>query len=314
MALTITRIAEFAIPRLYDGTFGFYDGTYDHLVGGWTSGDISYKTHYRSSDNGANWTQIADFPYEFHTAATAVVNNVGYVVGGDVFAPSQQGDFRRDSYKYQSGAWTQISANCGIGDRCLTGFAYHEGAFYMVGGQSTIAKSSAIHTVLRSTDDCASFQQIVADTRTIGFKGGNLWGSVVSYKGLLWKICGEVYYEGSAPWRREADTAIWTSPDGINWTHVADFKGVGGGYPQTIVYNDKIWLIGRYHGNYLNIDGIWTIEKLANGRIKQTYMGSTASSYGSRHAIAAWVNPTGLMLFGGSNNATAQQDVWRITE
>lgn len=312
MSLNFTRVAEFALPVLYDGTFGFNDGTYDHLVGGWTAGDVSYKTHYRSADNGANWSAQPDFDYEFHTAATAVVNNVAYLVGGDVFAVDMHADWERSSNKFESGAWSQIAADCDIQNRCLMGFAYHEGDFYIVGGQSDINKTDAYHTVMKSTDNCANFTQIVADTRTVGFKGGNLWGCVVSYKGLLWKICGEVYYEGAAPWLREADTAIWTSPDGVTWTHTCDFKGVGRGYPQCLVYNDKIWIFGGYHGNHLNLDEIWTIEKLTSGRIVQTYMGT--ADYGGRHAMAIWAGANGIMMFGGSNNSTAQQDCWLITE
>lgn len=310
--MNMTLLNAAALPAIYDGTFGFNDGTYDHLVGGWTAGSVSYKTHYRSADNGATWSAQADYAYEFHTAATAVVNNVAYIVGGDVFAPSMNGDWNRSSNKFESGAWSQISANCGIGDRCLMGFAYHEGDFYAVGGQSAINKTDAIHTVIKSTNNCASFTQIVADTRTIGFKGGNLWGCVVSYKGLLWKICGEVYYEGAALWRRESDTAIWTSPDGVTWTHACDFKGYGRGYPQCIVYNDKIWIFGGFHGNHFNLNEVWTIEKTTAGRIIQTYLGT--ADYGGRHAMAIWEGANGILMFGGSDNAVPNQDCWLITE
>lgn len=303
-----------------DGAFGFSDGTYDYVVGGWTGGSTSLKTFWRSSDSGANWSAQSDFAYKFHFASATVVNNVAYVVGGDFYNFTVDGAYRKDAYKFESGSWTQISADCGIGNRCLAALVHLNGDFYLIGGQSDTTKNNVFDTVLKSTDGCANFTSLVADTKPSGFRGGLLSGAFVTYKNLIWKIGGGIYTDTSKA--REYDTAIYTSPNGVDWTYRGEFRGPGRNYSQLCVYNDKIYLFGGFNditsGSHTespgNLSDYWTIELLSSGKIVQTYKG--LCDWGSRHAHAIWTNSSGVMFFGGSGKAGGfiTGECWLFTE
>ena len=107
------------------------------------------------------WRRAAqtDFNHKFHTAASCVVDDKAYIVGGDFFNPSIDGDYRRSSHKFESGSWSQIASNAGIGNRCLGGMVYLNGSFgfYIVGGQDDISGTNVSDTVMRSDDGCQSF-------------------------------------------------------------------------------------------------------------------------------------------------------------
>lgn len=290
-----------------DGAFGFSDGTADYVVGGWTGGSTSLKAFWKSTDVGANWVQQSDFAYKFHFGAVCVYNNVAYVVGGDYYNFTVDGAYKKSSYKFQGGAWTQIASDCGMGNRCLAALVCLGGDFYLIGGQSDLTKNNVFDTVLKSTDGCASFTSILADTKPSGFRGGLVGGAYCVYKNLIWRVGGGIYTDTAKA--REYDTAIYTSPDGINWTYRGEFKGPGRNYSQLAVYNDKIYIFGGFNdltsGSHVespgNMKDYWTIELLSSGRIVQTYKG--LCDWGTRHAHTVWANSSGLMMFGGSGKA-----------
>ena len=303
-----------------DGVFGFNDGTYDYLTGGWAGGSTTYNYFYRSSDDGATFSAQTAFTFNAHTFQSCVANNVAYIVGGDTYNKTVGGDWKRSSHKFESGAWSQIAANPGIADRCLGALVYHNDDFYLIGGQYNLTVASAYHTVLRSTDGLTTFTEVLSDTRTQGFFGGLLWGSVVSYKGLLWKIGGGVYTD-TPYWCRKYDTNIFSSPDGVSWTWRGRFKGAGRNYPQCLVFNDKIYVFNGFnpltHANVQspgNMSDYWTLELLSSGKIVQTYKGTT--DWGTRHALACWLGNGGIMMFGGSGGVggTPTRECWLYTD
>lgn len=307
-----------------DGVFGFSDGTYDYLLGGWQSG-ATRKDFHRSADGGVTFTAQTDFGYRAHTwqACFDIDEGKAYLVGGDTYNQISEGDWRRSSHKFEAGSWSQIAANPGIENRCLGSLVKLGDDFYLIGGQDVHTNNTptVYDTVLKSTDGLQTFTTILADTKTQGFRGGLLWGSCVAYKGEIWKVCGSIYLASPNLWRRGYETNILSSSDGITWTWRARFKGAGRHYHQCVVYNEKIYVFNGFHGTVVsltdspgNLKDFWTIEKLSSGKIVQTYKG--LCDWGSRHAATVWANHNGIMFFGGTGTASdlACQDCWLYTE
>lgn len=294
------------IPAM-DGTWGFYGNGADYLVGGWDGVAPTYKTVFKSVNNGVSWTSLADFNHNFHTAATCVIDGVGYIVGGDQLSPTVDGDWRRSSHKFDSSTetWTQIAANPGIANRCLGGLAYLNGSFFMLGGQSDNDGTITYDTVLRSDDGLETFSEIQSDTKTQGFSNPLSWGSFLVHQNQLWSVCGSRHVDPHGKF-------IFSSSDGITWTYRGSFRGLSRTYCQVLSHNGRLWVFNGWNAKFNstgnpagNLRDVWTIDTLNGGRIVQTYQGLTAWS--SRHAMSIWSNPNGIMCALGIGN-----DCWML--
>jgi hypothetical protein len=282
-------------PDARDGCFGFSIGSNDYIAFGWKGSNLSQKDFYKSTNGGSSYTQQSDLPFEKrHTAATYVLSNSVYVVGGDVFYPAT------DSWVFNGTTWTQKAANCGIGARNMMGAAYHNGAFYIIGGQvGRYINQGKYDNVLKSTDNCVSFQQIA----TTPFTGGNLWGACASFRGRIWKICGGIYDDTSLN-NRTYPKEIFSSADGITWVYEGIFPGSGRQYHQTIVWKDKIWVIGGFYNSGSTTDNLGDTWYSSNG-IDWTQV--TGTKITDLHALTAWVASTGsIHTFGGSTDPDTQ--------
>lgn len=288
-----------------DGFLGVHSGGADYLIGGWNAIGRQRSTVYKSTDGGVTWVQQPDFYQAAHCMASAIKNDILYIVGGDV-----ENGQNSLAYQFDSGTFTEIVEDCGINNRVLGGMAQLNGDFYYVGGQVGLEINQGIfNTVLKSTDNCQSFSVIKADTKP-QFKGGLLWGGIVAYKGLLWKICGGLF--DTLPTIRTYDTQVFSSPDGITWTSRGMFKGVGRHFHQCIVYKGRIYLFGgfnSYYGN--NLDDIWSMG-YSNGKVDWRYEGT--APWGTAHALSVWNSGDSLLMFGGSANPDniEMQQCWQI--
>jgi hypothetical protein len=291
-------------PDERDGCFGFSIGSDDFIAFGWKSGGVgSNKEFFKSTNGGVSYTQLSDLSFsKRHTAATFTLSDKVYVVGGDATNPAT------DSWTFDGTTWTKKADDCGIGVRCLMGAAYHNGAFYLIGGQKDqFISSGKYDNVLKSTDNCVSFTQIA----TTPFTGGNLWGSCVSYKGRIWKICGGIYDDTSIN-NRTYPKEIYSSADGITWVYEGIFPGSGRQYHQTIVWKDKIWVIGGFFSTPNdNLGDTW----YSTNGIDWTQL--TGSAITDLHAMTAWIASTGsIHTFGGSTdpNTTTTKKYHILTE
>jgi hypothetical protein len=285
------------VPAM-DGTWGFYANGADYLVGGWDGTEPTYKTVFKSTNQGVTWSALADFNHQFHTGATCVVNGVGYIVGGDQLSPSVDGDWRRSSHKFENETWTQIASNPGIENRCLACLVHLNSSFYLIGGQSDNSGTIAYDTVLRSDDGLETFTTILSDTKLQGFSNWLSWGSCVVHQGLIWSVCGSRH-------TGEHGRFIFSSPDGVTWTYRGTLRGMSRTYCQVVSHNGRLWVFNGHNGRFDsagnptgNLRDVWTIDVLNGGRVVQTYQGLTGWS--ARHAMSIWSNPQGIMCTLGT--------------
>lgn len=310
-----------AVAQLGDGTWGFYVNGEDWMCGGWTSTPpYTVDNVWKSTNNGVTYDAQTDFPWAFHTPMSVVVNNVAYIVGGDTINFTNEGDYRRASYKLESGVWSQIAANPGIANRCLGCLVYLNGSFYLIGGCTTTQKATATfyRTVLRSDDGLQTFTEILSDTRTQGFDTPLAHGAYCVHRGKIWRIGGGYH---DAWYLQEPENSIYSSVNGITWDYRGRFKGLGRIYPQLVSHNGKLYVFnGANLGGYESTNAVqsssdpdlrdyWTIEELNGGRLIQTYKGLTGWSH--RHAAAIWSSPYGIRCFCGS---VAVADMWTLEE
>ena len=291
-----------------DGQFACELNSNSYTLGGWTSGGGSNKNVYKSADL-ITWNQLPDAPWtDRHTFGQFILNDIAYVVGGDVFTPAS------DSWKFENDIWTELSSDCGIGNRSLMGSVVHNGDFYLIGGQLTINGTGDLFTtVMKSTDLGVSFSVIQANTP---FGNGNCYGNPISFNGYIWVFAGGIYDE-SSEWFQYQKIA-WRSLDGISWecVGVAPFTPVQ--YTQVIVWDSKIWIMGGNNqfmknkdrfdsvGNsnqvYCSIDGIeW--RELKN------------PSWEPKHAHSLFIKGSDLILVNGTGGGTPNmKEVWKLSK
>jgi hypothetical protein len=279
-------------PAARDGSWGFSIGGNDFIAFGWTSALGSDKEFYKSTNNGTSYTQQTDVPFtKRHTAATFNLDGSAYVVGGDVFTTAT------DSWVFNGTTWTQKASDCGIGTRNLMGAAYLNGNFYLIGGQvGRFISSGKFDNVLRSTDNCVSFTQVA----TTPFTGGNLWGACAAFKGRIWKVGGGIYDDTAGLALRTYPKEIYSSADGITWVYEGMFPGSGRQYHQTIVFDNKLWVIGGFFNSGATTDNLGDTWYSSNG-VDWTQL--TGSAITDLHAMTIWVGSDNkLHSSGGSTD------------
>lgn len=295
-----------AIPGM-DGVFGFHGSGKEFLVGGWDGTAPTYKTVFKSANRGITWSALADFNHKFHTAATCVVNGIAYIVGGDQLSPTVDGDWRRSSHSFNTSTetWTQIAANPGIQNRCLSGMAFFNDSFYLIGGQDNNSGTTVYDTVLRSDDGLQTFSVIQSNTRAQGFHNPLSWGTVLVHQNKLWSVCGSRHVDPHGK-------HLFKSDDGITWQYVATFEGLSRSYCQVISHNGRLWIFNGHNSTHNstgnptgNLNDVWTVDILNGGRIVQTNQGTTGWS--RRHAMSIWSTPGGIMCALGSDG-----DCWLL--
>ncbi|MEJ7914076.1 MAG: Ig-like domain-containing protein, partial [Chitinophagaceae bacterium] len=204
-----------------------------YSFGGWSVPEESFSDVYLSNGDLSLWKKLPDAPWHGrHVFGMAQLNKATYVVGGDnlhsVF----------DVWKTLDGQnWTLLSDNI-LGNRIYYGCTTHNGYIYVVGG-------SGYDDVWRSRDGIT--WEMVADQ--VGFlKKENFAGSLASFGGKLWMVCGGGSGGGTGIARKE----VWSSTDGRVWNQEKNFGGSERYYTDVCVWDNKLWVVGGYSSEESN--------------------------------------------------------------
>jgi hypothetical protein len=308
-----TQVTATGLPSVRDGSFGFSIGTKHYICLGWISGNTRYNDWYESSNlAGTSWSSMGTITgsEDKHTVASFITPSAAYFVNGDIFNISIEGAYQKDSFKFNGTSWTEQTTDCGLGDYSLMGSAYHNGEYYTIGGQKRydydLGNSNACY---KSNDECVSF----TGQGTHPFDGGNLWGSLVSFNGKLWKIGGGQYWDSDIN-DRTYPTAIYSSTNGVSWTNEGTFPGFGRQYHQTIVWDSKIWVIGGFNHN----DTDWNRKDVWYSSDGVNWTELTGTPWVNRHAHTCWVADNQIWMFGGSSDTGATggaqvNQLWKLS-
>lgn len=248
-----------------DGTRCMQIGNYFYSFGGWKDPPFdSYNDVYRSTGNLAEWERQPEAPWHGrHVFGIARIEDSTYVVGGDPFHT----DF--DVWRTTDGQnWTKLSSNL-LGNRVLYGCTAHNGYIYVVGGKG-------YSDVWRSAN--GADWELVTDNLPF-LNNENFAGSLISFRGRLWMVCGGGDGWGGGTPRKE----VWSSADGRQWRRENDFAGSARYYTDLCVWDNKLWVVGGYNYTEGNVQSIWYMKPDGTWHqfdVPQNYVGRHATGVG----------------------------------
>jgi len=203
-----------------------------------------------------------------------------------------------DVWKSTDGVtWQLVTAEAPWDKRNLAGAAVHDGKMWIAGGIST---TSSYSDVWSSSDGV--HWTLVTEQAPWGPRGGL---TMVSWQGQLLVMGGMDFATGA----HYSD--VWSSPDGVNWTQVASHAFPERSMHASVVYDDKIWVMGGgvydttaafntavdYNDVWFSTDGTtWTAA-------------TSAAPWAERRFTCAAVHRDYLWLVGGFHFGN-RNDVW----
>lgn len=267
-----------------DGSRMMQIGQYAYSFGGWSVPEESYNDVYRSGDDLKVWERLPNAPWHGrHVFGIAKLASFTYIVGGDNLHDTF------DVWRTADGErWTSLSTNI-LGNRIYYGCTAHNGYIYVVGG-------SGYSDVWRSRDGI-TWNQVSDNIEFL--KGENFAGSLASFNGKLWMVCGG----GSGGGTGTARKSVWSSADGVKWKQEKDFEGTARYYTDVCVWDNKLWVVGGYSDAESNIRSIWFMKTDGSWNVYQT-----PANYIGRHATGVTVYNNQLVITCGNYN----NDCWVI--
>ena len=267
-----------------DGTRSMQIGNYLYSFGGWHVPEESFNDVYRSNGDLSQWEKLADAPWHGrHVYGIGKIKDSTYVIGGD----NLQSLF--DVWRTTDGEhWTLLSQNI-LSNRIFYGCTVHNGYIYVVGGLG-------FHDVWRSKNGI-DWEQVTGNVPFL--KGECFAGSLASFNGRLWMVCGGNNGFGQGSIRKE----VWSSGDGKIWKQEKDFEGSKRYYTDVIVWDNKLWVVGGFNFEEGNTKSIWYMKP--NGTWKEF---ETPADYIGRHATGLAVYNNQLVITCGNYN----NDCWVI--
>ena len=276
MTLRSTSVTDFD----RDGNRSMQIGKYLYSFGGWRVPEESFNDIYRSTGDLSVWEKLPNAPWHGrHIYGIGKIGDSTYIIGGDNLQPVF------DVWRTTDGEeWTLLTQNV-LGNRIFYGCTVHNGYIYVVGG-------AGYHDAWRSRNGI-DWEQV---TDNIPFlKGDNYAGSLASFNGRLWMVCGG----GNGYSQGVASREVWSSIDGKEWKREKDFPGIGRQYTDVCVWDNKIWVIGGYNIWEGNVRPIWYIKP--DGTWKEF---AIPDNYVGRHAtgVAVYNNQLAITCGNYQNN------------
>lgn len=273
------------------------------LLGGWNPtmfrvGDDDFNkttSEIWSSEDGARWSLASVAPWEpRHTFGHAQLGSRLYVLGGDAL----QGHYQPDVWSTADGtSWTRETAEAPWGHRVLHRALAHDGALWVLGGQ-TMPDMVDDREPLVFFDDVWRSVDGRAWTRVLEHAPWPPRGATdgsASFRGAMWIVGGGTYEAV-----RKAYADVWSSRDGVAWTKHEDPPWPARQYNSVAVYDDKLWMLA----GYTPIDGLDQADVwyTADG---ENWYEQANDVWSARHAAATVATREGLWLTAGSSGDTS---------
>ena len=281
---TMTKTSGHVTDFERDGSRVMQVGNYMYSFGGWSNPpETSHNDIYRSQDL-ITWEKRPDAPWHGrHVFGVAKLNGATYVIGGDNLQPTF------DVWRTFDGEnWVLLSSDV-LSNRVFYGCTAHNGFLYVVGGAD-------LNDVWKSPDGINWTK--VSDNISF-LNGENFAGSLTSFNGKLWMICGGGTGGGAGDPRK----SVWTSTDGVVWNQEPDFAGSKRYYTDLCVWDNKIWVVGGYNDEEGNVKSIWYMNRKGEWTEMPTH-----DDYIARHATGVGVFNNRLVITCGSYH----NDCWVI--
>lgn len=274
---------------------------------------------WRFSDN--KWAQLPNAPWEGrHCAGVALFNNRVWILGGD----GSHGHYQPDAWSSQDGINWQQEAYPPWGHRVGHIVGTHNGALFVLGGQSRGQDAEPFLTDGAPDDDIYNDVWKSADghhwtrvTEHAGWVPRGWVSGAVSFHSRLWLIGGGTYETHGR--ERVFFNDVWSSEDGAVWRCETQAAGWDKReFASVAVWDDKLWLACGYNSQYGNLDDIWYSSDGKNW----TKLDAGPTRPSPRHAPAIFVLGDALFLATGNGVPSGSQgpysdgltnEVWKLT-
>lgn len=277
-----TLLSDSIFPQWRDGIAAIARGDELFLIGGWNPRAFAPPFHattneiWKSGDGGRNWTLFSKAAFAPRHTFVCIDSDDGYVyvIGGDQYnSEAERAEVWRSKDLMN---WQLISDKSPFGNRMLMAGVEYKGRFFVGGGQGLPDFKSGKTDIYVSEDKGVTWR-CLADS--LKHMGKNLVGTMSVFNDRIYQVSGGWYGDGELSdfdYSRE----VYSTEDGINWSKAQPIPIDGVQYPNTIIFDDKLWLIGgnsvisgsitdAYNKNdvcYMGGDGKWlALAKKANG-------------------------------------------------
>ena len=240
-----------------DGQFMIVHNDTVRFAGGWITGNTIYDTIYRTNDEGATWVAENFFlPYPVHTVAhTQGKDGYFYMIGGDAFTTITQ---RRTVSRTNNGGrtWQLMTNNAPFSSILGSTFMDDYGTLYFGGGQQDAA-GTLCDTLWKSVDGGTTWA-IAATGMTI--LAGNTSNLLKYNNGRCIISTGGVYNPPSSTFSKKTYSFEPSNPRA--WVEHDDLPSASGlHYANTIIYDEKYFVIQGANSSNVNTNGIYYLDK-----------------------------------------------------
>lgn len=215
-----------------------------YMFGGWNPSEFPspYRTNqvWKSTDNGANWTQLADAPWTpRHSFGYGKIGDTIWLWGGDYLS----GVYQKEIYTFTAaGGWVQVTSDWGSvgGDRVIFAFCVHQGEIYMAGGQTDYSATPTMFTDIVKWNGSA--WQVVGTLPISYFSTG----AMVSDGTNLYIMGGGRYLPTV---HDNLNTKCYKSANGgANWSEISTLPAAMNGYMycNAEIIGDRIFYVNGY--------------------------------------------------------------------
>lgn len=299
-----TLLSDRIFPEWRDGIATIVRGKDLFIIGGWNPNafDVPFTSTtnevWRSTDGGKHWAFFAKAAFSpRHTfVCIDAADGYVYVIGGDQYnTESERSEVWRSKNLM---AWELMSRQSPFGTRMLMAGVAYQGALFVGGGQEYPDFKRGKTDLFVSYDRGVSWQCLADSLQHLG---KNIVGTMNVYNDRIYQVSGGWYGDQTLADFRYS-RAVFSTNDGINWVEEAPIPLAGTQYPNTIVFDDKLWFIGgssivsatpadAYNKNdacYLGADGVWHVVE-------------TVSAGPKTHASSLVVYDQSMLMLGGNH-------------
>ena len=228
--------------------------------------------------------------------ASVVFDDRIWVLGGFVGS----NEFLNDVWFSTDGAnWTQATANAAWSPRVGHSSVVHDGKIWVIGG---VDANQRLNDVWYSGDG-VNWTEATANAMWSPRDGH----TSVAFDGKVWLMGGDAGDAGT-PFKND----VWFSANGVNWTKVVESASWSPRWHHSsLVYDDRLWILGGNTGGQFSSREIWYSSDGANWtKAADTW----ASENGAAVVYHGIMGMLGGITASGVAGPTYSNDVWTSSD